>query len=82
MLFVKCSFLVQYLQEKKYQISKLDNSIEANQHLIEALSERADQFATNLINLLMSLVLKSILLPILFLYLLLHSVKSIFEMKQ
>lgn len=49
---------------------------------IEALSERVDEFATNLINLLMSLVLKSILLPILFLYLLLHSVKSLFEMNR
>jgi hypothetical protein len=39
---------------------------------IEALGSRVDDFASSLINLLMSLVLKSIVLPVLFLYLMLH----------
>jgi hypothetical protein len=43
---------------------------------IEALGERVDEFASNLINLLMSLVLKSILLPIVFIYVLLNFVRS------
>lgn len=45
---------------------------------IEALGDKVDEFASNLINLLMSLILKSILLPLLFIYLLLHFVKSSF----
>ena len=44
---------------------------------IEALGEQVDAFTANLINLLMSLVLKSILLPILFLYLLLRLARTV-----
>ncbi len=43
---------------------------------IEALGEQVDEFAANLINLLMSLVLKSLLLPLLFLYVLLNFVRG------
>ncbi len=46
---------------------------------IEALGKQVDAFSTNLINLLMSLLLKSVLLPILFLYILLRSVGSILQ---
>ena len=45
---------------------------------IEALEDNVDELASNLINLLMSLILKSILLPILFLYGLLRSIRLIF----
>ena len=49
---------------------------------IEALGEQVDAFTANLINLLMSLVLKSILLPILFLYLLLRLARSVWTSVQ
>ncbi len=44
---------------------------------IAALEGQMDQFAANLVNLLMSLILKSILLPVAFLYLLLRLLRSL-----
>lgn len=44
---------------------------------IESLFQRLDDFASNAINLLMSLILKSILLPILFLYFLVRAARAI-----
>ncbi len=49
---------------------------------IEALGDQVDAFTANLINLLMSLVLKSILLPILFLYLLLRLARTVWATVQ
>ena len=45
---------------------------------IDALGDQVSEFASNLINLLMSLLLKSILLPLLFLYALLRSTRLLF----
>lgn len=55
-------------------LSALDVKIQ-----IESLSEQVGDFASNLINLLMSLMLKSIVLPILFLYALLRSAGLLFR---
>lgn len=46
---------------------------------IDALVEQVDDFASNLINLLMALLLKSVILPLLLLYALVRSVKYIFD---
>ena len=46
---------------------------------IESLGEQVGDFASNIINLLMSLILKSIVLPLLFFYLLLRSAGSLFR---
>ena len=54
------------------------NALDVKQR-IDALGDQVGEFASNLINLLMSLILKSILLPVLFLYALLRSVRLIFR---
>jgi signal transduction histidine kinase len=46
---------------------------------IESLGVQVSDFASNIINLLMSLILKSIVLPLIFLYVLLHSAGSLFR---
>ncbi len=53
------------------------NALDVKQQIV-ALGDQVNEFASNLINLLMSLILKSILLPVLFLYGLLRSVRLIF----
>lgn len=46
---------------------------------IDALVEQVDDFASNIINLLMALILKSVILPLLFLYALVKSSRYVFE---
>ena len=46
---------------------------------IDALVEQVDKFASNVISLLMALILKSVILPLLFLYALVKSSRYVFE---